>query len=158
MHYLTSSKTDCPHQSLCLIVLRGSLEVKIALKGKEVGVVVSPPPPPSLGYSPARRHGTRPEMSKVTHSTLPRWPGNALCGQMCGGSEARRSRWLPTLETAARPCRGRSGSTKAKPHGSTPTQTFKSATIDFWPLGGSRNKLQTRPTCFHPLSKLDCKE
>lgn len=124
MHYLTSSKAGCPCPSPCLNVLCGSPGVKMNLRAEEVALVVLPPPPPPfLGCSPAGRHGTEPEMSRATHSTLPRWPRSALCGQRCGGSGARRSRWLPALETAVRPCRGRSGSTKAKPHGSTPTQT-----------------------------------
>lgn len=126
MHYLTSSRVDCLHLSLCLIGLcSGSLGVKMNLKREELGVVVSPLQSPSLECSPAGQHGTEPEMSRVTRSTLPRWPRSALCGKRCGGSGARRSRWLPALETAVRPCRGRSGRTKAKPHGSTPRQTDK---------------------------------
>lgn len=116
MHYLTSSTVGCLFPSLYLNASCGSLRVR--KKREEVGMVASLPP--SLGSSPAGQRGTGPEMSMETRSTLPRWPGSALCGRRCEGSEARRSHWLPVPETAARPCRGRSGSSKAKPHGSTP--------------------------------------
>lgn len=92
------------------------------LKTEEAEVVASPLLLPSLGCSLLEQHGTGPEMSRVTHCTLPRWPGNALCGQRCGGNGARRNHLLPALKTAARLCRERSGSTKAKPHGNIPRQ------------------------------------
>jgi len=136
MHYLTSSEMGCLCQSLCLNGMCGSLGVKRNLKMGEVGVVFSSP----LGCFLGVRHGTGPEMSRVTRSILPRWLGTALCETKCGGSGARKSHWLPVLETAAGPCRGRNGNTKARPHDSTPGQTGGQEMI-FGQLEKSRKKL-----------------
>lgn len=112
------------------------------LKRGEVGSVVSPLRSLSPECSPAGQHGTEPEMSRVTHSTLTRWPRIALFGKRCEGSGARRSRWLPAQGTAVKPCKGRSGSTKAKPHGSTPRQKqMKPVITDFSATWGQQNEL-----------------
>lgn len=127
MRCLSSLKVGCLCPSLCSSVLCGSLSGKWKFGG--VVVVLVFPPPPSPGCSLGGRHETGPEMSRVTHSTLPRWIGTALCGMRCGESGARRSHWLPGRGTEARPCKGRSGRTKAKLHGSTPIETGKQQLI-----------------------------
>lgn len=118
MQYLTDSRLDCLHLSLCLIFLWKEFQGV-----KESGMVVVLVWSSSLECFPAGQHWIKPEMSRVIRSTLPKWPRSVLCEKRCGGSGARRSHWLPALETAVRLCRGRSGHTKAKPHGSTPRHT-----------------------------------
>lgn len=114
---LTSLTVDC--LSLCLCVSYRSLRVKMTrdMTGLSDWLRLS------VGWYLAGQRETRLETSRETRSTLPRWQGSVQCGQRCGESGARRSRWPLGLGTALRPCRGRIGSRRAKHHGSTPRNT-----------------------------------